>query len=227
MEAKGDIPKDVLAEKIDHTLLKKEATKEEIKNLCEEAIKYNFKAVCVYPHQISWVKEFLKEKKTIPIAVIDFPMGEKTPQEKEKQTKAAKSAGAKEIDMVIDISSLQKKNYKKVFEGIQKVVLAAHPFLVKVIIEANKLSREEKIIACALAKAGGAMYVKTGTGCFGGVQEEDVILMKEIVGESMGVKASGGIKTKEQANQMIHAGADRIGASSSIQIMEGYNSHTS
>ncbi len=209
-----------IASFIDHTLIKKDASEEEIKKVCEEAIEYNFKSVCLYPKDIPLAAKLLKGKKPIPIAVVDFPLGQATPSQKAKETKDAIEKGAKEIDMVMDYNAIVKKDYKTAFEGI-KAVVEASPYPVKVILETCELNTEEIIIACALSKAAGAQFVKTSTGLGkGGATLEDVSLMKRIVGPNMSVKASGGIKTKEDALKMIDAGADRIGSSASVKIVK-------
>ena len=210
-----------LAKYIDHTFLKKDAQEKEINKVCDEAIKYNFKALCVYPEFLPLVCKRLKKTKILPITVIDFPGGDKSPEEKVKEAKKAVLLGAKEIDMVIDVLALKDKNYLKVFEGIKKVVDACKKIPVKVIIETCYLNKTEIVIASALAKLAKASFVKTSTG-FGkhGAKPEDVFLIKEIVGEDMQVKASGGIKTYENAILMINAGASRLGTSSSIVLLE-------
>jgi deoxyribose-phosphate aldolase len=215
-----------LAFYIDHTLLKKEATKEDIEKLCKEAIEHGFKTVCLYPKHIPIAKKLLKGKKTVPIAVVDFPKGRGPIFKKVKETKDAIKKGAMEIDMVIDYMALKNKDYKKVFDGIKAVVLAAKPKIVKVILEISELSDYEKIIACALAKAAGAKFVKTSTGFSkSGATIKDVKLMKEVVGKDVFVKASGGIRTKKDAIDMIEAGSSRIGASSSVQIVSNTKSN--
>jgi deoxyribose-phosphate aldolase len=208
-----------LSDYIDHTLLKQNATKKDIEKLCQEAIKYNFKGVCVNPIFISLVSELLKDKKPFPIAVIGFPLGANFASTKAFEAKEAITSGAREIDMVINIGALKQKDYKSVFEDIRSVVLEAKPHPVKVIIETCFLEKEEKIIACALAKVAGALFVKTSTGFGKGATVEDIVLMKGIVGDDMKVKASGGIRTYKDALKMIEAGADRIGSSASVSIM--------
>ncbi|MBI5345925.1 MAG: deoxyribose-phosphate aldolase [Chlamydiae bacterium] len=208
-----------LASFIDHTLLKKEATPKELENLCLEAVKYNFKGVCVYPEHLAQVIPLLAKKTIIPIAVVDFPLGAKSPQEKGLEAKNAITLGAREIDMVIDYNALKQKNYALVFKGIQAVVLSAAPYPVKVIIETAELDHDQKVIACALAKAAKAAFIKTSTGKFSGATVEDIQLIRKIIGTDMYIKASGGIKTFEDAKKMIEAGADRIGTSASLKII--------
>ncbi len=211
-----------LASLIDHTMLKPETTEAELIKACEEAKKYNFATVCVRPNHISLVAKLLENSQVKPITVISFPLGSDTSQAKALATKEAIFAGAKEIDMVINIDALKSKNYKLVYNDIAEVVVAASPYTVKVIIEATNLTNDEKIAACVLAKAAGAHFVKTSTGFgSGGATVEDVALMRRVVGKDMKVKASGGIRTKEDAEKMIAAGADRIGASASVAVVTG------
>jgi len=209
-----------LAPYIDHTILKPEATEEDIKRVCQEAIDYKFKAVCVNSANVSLAAELLKDHPSLPIAVVGFPLGAAISSSKAHEAKEAVKAGAQEIDMVINIGALKTRNYRKVLTDIQAVVVAAAPCPVKVIIETASLSQDEKIIACALSKAAGAHFVKTSTGFGdGGATVEDIALMRRVVGDELGVKASGGIKTREDALKMIEAGASRVGASSSIAIV--------
>ena len=209
-----------LASYIDHTNLKPNATKEDIKKLCSEAIDYKFKGVCVNPSAILYAKELLKGKKIKLIAAVGFPLGASQSSSKAFETKEAISSGADEIDMVINIGALKEKQYDVVYQDICAVVNEAGPHVVKVILETCFLDRDEKIIACALAKVANASFVKTSTG-FGpkGASTEDVTLMKSIIGNDMEVKASGGIKTLEDALKMIAAGATRLGTSQSVKII--------
>ncbi len=208
-----------IAKNIDHTLLKQDATKEELINLCHEAIKYGFKGVCVYPKDLKVVIPELKDSKVLPIAVVDFPKGDSSPKDKAHDAKKAVDLGAKEIDMVIDVLALKDKNFKLVYDGIKAVVDAAK-CPVKVIIETCYLNYNEKVIACALSDMAGAKFVKTSTGFGkGGATVEDVLLMRKIVSDHVQVKASGGIRTYEKAIEMIDAGADRIGTSQSVNII--------
>ena len=210
-----------IASYIDHTLLKEDAKEEDIKKLCDEAIKYGFKGICIFSKHLLYALSILKNKNVLLVTVIDFPKGKLTPSEKAMETKKAIEMGADEIDMVIDTDALKKKDYQQVFDGIRAVVKEAKDKCVKVIIETCLLEADEKIIACALAKAAGAKYVKTSTGfSSGGATYEDVCLMKKIVGEDMKVKASGGIKTYDIAYNMIQKGASRLGTSSSVKIVE-------
>lgn len=211
---------DDIAKYIDHTLLKKEASDEEIEKLCDEAIKYSFKAVVVFPEFLPIIVKKLKDKKPLPVTVIDFPLGNKSPDEKAFEAKKAIENGAKELDMVIDVIALKDKDYKQVFDGINKVVKAAQNIPIKVIIETCYLNPLEIAAACAIAKLAGAKFVKTSTGfAKAGAKVEDIIFMKNSVGDDFGVKASGGIKTYKDALLFLEAGATRIGTSSSVKII--------
>jgi deoxyribose-phosphate aldolase len=209
-----------LAHYIDHTLLKPEATEAEIKKLCQEAVDYGFKTVCLNSANVPLAAKLLENKTPNVTAVVGFPLGAALTSSKAFETKEAIKSGAKEIDMVINIGALKAKDYRKVMTDIQAVVDAARPCPVKVIIETSSLNEDEKIVACALSKAAGAAFVKTSTGfAAGGAKAEDIALMRRIVGDEMGIKASGGIKTSADAKKMIEAGATRIGASSSVAIV--------
>lgn len=211
-----------LAGMIDHTILKPDTTREELIKVCEEAKQYHFATVCVNSSNIPLVARLLRGSGVKPIAVVGFPLGAATTAAKVFETKEAIKAGAEEIDMVINIGALKSKDYQTVCEDIRQIVDASRPHKVKVILETSNLTQDEKIIACALSKAGGAAFVKTSTGFgSGGATVEDVMLMRKIVGEDMEVKASGGIRTKEDAEAMVKAGADRIGASASVAIVTG------
>jgi len=214
---------DELSKMIDHTLLKADATKEMIKVLCEEAIEYEFFSVCVNPYYVNFAKEQLNNSNVKVATVIGFPLGSTTKYAKLHEAQNAIRNGANELDMVINIGALKAKDYEIVKEDIEAVVnVAKGKALVKVIIETCLLENEEKVMACKLAKEAGADFVKTSTGfSTGGATVEDVKLMREIVGESMGVKASGGIRDYKTAMKMIEAGANRIGASASIKIVKG------
>ncbi|MDA0713094.1 MAG: deoxyribose-phosphate aldolase [bacterium] len=210
-----------LAKYIDHTMLKPDATHAELKKLCEEAKKYSFKGVCVNSSNIKYVAKILKNTAILPVAVVGFPLGASTSKSKAYEAKNAVLHGALEIDMVINIGALKSKDYKTVVKDIKKVVKKSKPATVKVIIETATLTDEEKIIACALAKGSGAAFVKTSTGfSSNGATVADIELMRRVVGPEIGVKASGGIKTLEIAEKMLKAGADRLGCSSSIAIVE-------
>ena len=212
-----------LAKYIDHTLLKPESTRADIARVCEEAKHYNTASVCVNPFWIGYVAELLKGTNIKPCCVIGFPLGATPSCVKAFETVQAINDGAKEVDMVINIGALRGAEFETVYEDIKAVVTAAAgKALVKVIIETCLLTDEQKAIACKLAKQAGADFVKTSTGfSTGGATVEDVKLMRETVGPEMGVKASGGIRSKADAEAMIAAGATRIGASSSKKIIEG------
>jgi len=211
-----------IAPYIDHTLLKPEATREEIVKLADEARRYGFATVCVNSTYVGTVARILAGSKTIPIAVVGFPSGAALPSAKAFEAREAIRCGAREIDMVINIGALKGKDYALVLKDICSVVAAAKPYPVKVILETSKLSEQEKIVGSALAKAACAAFVKTSTGFGGGgATAEDVALMRSVVGEDVGVKASGGIRTSEDAMRMIRAGANRIGASASVAIVTG------
>ncbi len=211
-----------LAGFIDHTLLKKDLKKEDIYKICMEAVKYGFYGVCIYSEYISWAKEILADQKPIIIAVIDFPEGKAPLEEKMKEGKEAVASGAQELDMVLNRDLLKQRELQKLYQEISAVVNAAQ-VPVKVIIETCALTDEEKIMACAIAKAAGALFVKTSTGMKeGGATAVDVRLMKNAVGITGKVKASGKIRDLKTALSMIEAGADRIGTSSSVGIMEEF-----
>jgi deoxyribose-phosphate aldolase len=210
------------AQYIDHTLLKPEATEAEVAKVCDEAREYSFKTVCVESKWIPMVAKRLKGTAVLPITVISFPKGEDPSPKKAADTLAAVQAGAKEIDMVLNRTLLKRRDHAAVFEDIQAVVEAAGAIPVKVILETSELTREEKLMACALCKAAGAKFVKTSTGFSkSGATVEDVRLMREAVGPEMGVKASGGIRTTQDAKNMLAAGANRLGCSASIAIVQG------
>jgi deoxyribose-phosphate aldolase len=214
-----------IAPYIDHTLLQPDATREEVVKLAEEARKYGFATVCVNTAYVGTVARILAGSKTVPIAVVGFPLGAALPTAKAFEAREAIRCGAREIDMVVNIGALKSKDYGLVFKDIAAVVDASRPHPVKVILETSKLSEQEKIAACALAKAAGAAFVKTSTGFGGGgATAEDVALMRSVVGEDMGVKASGGIRSSADALKLIQAGANRIGASASVAIVRGQQS---
>ncbi|MEQ6855707.1 deoxyribose-phosphate aldolase [Lysinibacillus capsici] len=211
------------ARMIDHTLLKAEATKEQIEKLCAEAKQFNFASVCVNPTWVKRSSELLQGTDVLVCTVIGFPLGANTPTVKAFEAKDAIANGAKEVDMVINIGALKDKNYDLVQADIAAVVEAAKDSaLVKVIIESCLLTDEEKVKACELAVAAGADYVKTSTGfSTGGATAEDIALMRKTVGPELGVKASGGVRSLEDMKKMVEAGATRIGASSGVAIMNG------
>ncbi len=207
---------------IDHTLLNPDATREQVEKLCEEARRYGFATVCLNSSYIPLAARQLAGSSVAPIAVVGFPLGAAVTASKAFEAREAVRAGAREIDMVINIGALKSRDYRLVFDDIAAVVKASAPAPVKVILETSKLNDDEKIVACSLAKAAGAAFVKTSTGFGGGgATAEDVALMRRIVGDDMGVKASGGVRTAEDARKMLAAGASRIGASASVAIVTG------
>lgn len=209
---------------IDHTLLKAYATSKEIMNLCAEANKYDFASVCVNPCNVALAHKLLAGTDVKVCTVIGFPLGANTSDVKAYETTSAIANGADECDMVINIGALKEGNTDLVYKDIKAVVDAANGVLVKVIIETCYLTPEEIVTACELSKKAGADFVKTSTGFgTGGAKAEDVALMRKTVGPDMGVKASGGVRNKEDFEKMIEAGANRIGCSAGVQIMEGYN----
>ncbi len=217
------IDKDV-ARMIDHTLLKPETTPQEITKLCDEARTYGFASVCINPCYVSMCKDLLSGSKVKVCTVIGFPLGSTTTEVKRFEAEQALKSGAQEIDMVINVGMLKQKQHDYVFNDINQVVLAAKKFgaICKVIIETALLTDEEKIVACLLSKNAKADFVKTSTGFSkGGATAGDVALMKYVVGSAVGVKASGGIRTTEDARLMIASGAERIGASASVKIVKG------
>ncbi|RYL95000.1 deoxyribose-phosphate aldolase [Sporolactobacillus sp. THM7-4] len=212
-----------LAKYIDHTALKADATKDDILKLTDEAKKFGFASVCVNPVWVPLAADRLKDTAVKVCTVIGFPLGANTSETKAFEAKDAIEKGADEIDMVINIGALKGGDLDTVEKDIRAVVQAAnHKALVKVIIEACLLTDKEKILACQLAVKAGADYVKTSTGfSTGGATVQDVELMRQTVGKEIGVKAAGGIHSKEEAEAMIHAGATRIGASSGVKIIAG------
>lgn len=209
---------------IDHTLLKPDAREEQINKIIEEALKYEFASVCVNPTWVKFAADKLKDSKVAVCTVIGFPLGAGTTNTKAFEAKDAILNGADEIDMVINIGALKDKKDGFVEKEIGEVVKAAKGrALVKVIIETCLLTDEEKVRACKLAVKAGADFVKTSTGfSTSGATTEDVKLMRKTVGEDIGVKASGGIHSKAEMDSMIKAGANRIGASAGVKIMEDY-----
>ena len=211
------------AKMIDHTLLKTDATKHDVDKLIAEAKEYDFMSVCVSPIWVAYAHEQLKDTDVKVCTVIGFPQGATPRAVKVFETKNAIENGATEVDMVIPVGFLKDKNYDYVKNDIKSVVDEAKgKALTKVIIETCLLTDEEKVMACKLAKEAGADFVKTSTGfSTGGATVHDIALMRKTVGEKMGVKASGGVRTREDADAMIAAGATRIGASSGIAIVKG------
>lgn len=217
------ITNDALAHMIDHTLLKPDATPAMITQLCAEARKYHFASVCVNPTHIKLCADLLKGSDVKVCTVIGFPLGANTTDVKAYEARQALQDGANEIDMVINIGALKTGDTGLVGEDIHAVVMAGHAgkALVKVIIETALLTDDEKVTACKLAKEAGADFVKTSTGFSGGgANVHDIALMRQTVGPVMGVKASGGVRTHEDAVALVEAGATRIGASAGIKIIQ-------
>jgi deoxyribose-phosphate aldolase len=210
-----------IAKYIDHTILKPEATVEDVKRLCREAKEYSFASVCVNGCYAKLVSTELAGSEVKTCVVVGFPLGAMTKEAKAFETSQAIENGASEIDMVINVGALKSKDYKFVKEDIEAVVNAAKgKALVEVIIETCLLSDEEKVKACEIAKEAKADFVKTSTGfSSGGATKEDIALMRKTVGSDLGVKASGGVRDFKTAMDMINAGASRIGASASISIV--------
>ncbi len=205
---------------IDHTILKAEATTQEVKKLCEEAKQYKFASICVNTCFTELVSSELKGSDVKTCVVVGFPLGAMSTEAKAFEAKTAVAKGAQEVDMVINVGMLKEKNYDFVLQDIKAVVNASRPAIVKVILETCLLTDEEKVKACQLSVEAGAAFVKTSTGfSTSGATSEDIALMRKTVGKDIGVKASGGVRTKEDALKMIEAGASRIGASASIKIV--------
>jgi deoxyribose-phosphate aldolase len=211
-----------IAELIDHTNVKGDATEEDIKKLCQEALDYGFASACVTPTNVILANKILKSSTVKLCAVVGFPLGVQTPKTKAFEAMEAVSKGASEIDMVMNIGGLKSGREELVRWDIEGVVEAASGRTVKVILETALLTHAEKVLACRIAKKSGADFVKTSTayGGLSGATVEDVILMRKTVGPEMGVKAAGGIRDFETALAMINAGANRIGTSTGVQIME-------
>jgi len=218
-----------LAKMIDHTLLRADATQSEIHKLTEEAKQYQFASVCVNPGWVAYATEQLQGTGVDICTVIGFPLGASTSETKAFETKDAIAKGATEVDMVINISALKDGKDDYVEQDIRAVVeAAAGKALVKVIIETCLLTDDEKVRACEAAVRAGADFVKTSTGfSTGGATPEDIALMRRTVGPNVGVKASGGVRSLEDMQKMIEAGATRIGASSGVKIMQGGQSTSS
>ncbi len=205
---------------IDNTLLKADATKQEILNLCEESKKYNFKSVCINPDFIPTAKEALKGSDVLVCTVIGFPLGSMSTKAKAFEAKDAVEMGADEVDMVLNISALKDKNYKYVLDDIKAVREATKGHTLKVILECCLLTKEEIVEACKICVDAKVDFVKTSTGFSKwGAKVEDVKLMRETVGPEMGVKAAGGVRTHEEMLEMVENGATRIGTSSGAKLM--------
>lgn len=223
VEAAGGVEAD-LAGMIDHTLLKPDATVAEMERLCSEAKKYGFASVCINPSYVSLCAKLLKATEVKVCTVIGFPLGATSTASKAFETEQAIRDGAQEVDMVMNVGMLKSGEFEYVENDIFAVVSTAKRYrmLSKVIIETGFLTDEEKIKACILAKRAGADFVKTSTGFGkGGATVGDIALMRRVVGSAMGVKASGGVRSREDALAMVASGADRIGASASVKIVSG------
>lgn len=223
VEAAGGIDPD-LAGMIDHTLLKPDATTSEIEKLCAEAKKYSFASVCINPSYVPLSTKLLKGTEVKVCTVIGFPLGATSTASKAFETEQAIRDGAQEVDMVMNVGMLKSGQYEYVENDIFAVVSTAKRYRVlsKVILETGFLTDEEKVKACILCKRAGADFVKTSTGFGkGGATAGDIALMRRVVGSAMGVKASGGVRSREDALAMVASGADRIGASASVKIVTG------
>ncbi|RKH04919.1 deoxyribose-phosphate aldolase [Corallococcus sp. CA053C] len=211
-----------LAPYIDHTLLKPEARAEDVVRVAEEARQYGFATVCVNSCHVATAARVLAGSPVVPIAVVGFPLGAMLSAAKAFEAREAIRAGAREIDMVLNLGALKARDYQRVHQDIAAVVEASHPLPVKVILETGHLTDEEKVVACALSKAAGAAFVKTSTGFGpGGATVKDIELMRAVVGDEVGVKASGGVRSAEDAMKLLRAGANRLGASASVAIVTG------
>jgi len=214
-----------LAKMIDHTLVKPTATREDTKKLCGDAEKHGFSCVCVNPMYVSLATQLLKGTDVKVCSTVGFPFGVNLPEVKAFEALRAVENGAQEIDMVINLGALRSGDYEAVRKDIEMVVgvkRSCEDILVKVIIETGYLTDREKVLACKIAKEAGADFVKTSTGLVEGATVEDVRLMRETVGKDMGVKAAGGIRTLKDALAMIRAGANRIGTSTAVAIIEEF-----
>jgi len=213
---------------IDHTLLKANATQEELLKLCDEAVVFSFASVCVNPFWVPLCKEALKDSSVKVCTVIGFPLGATSTESKTLETQVALAQGAQEFDMVINIGALKDKQDEVVLNDIKAVVKAAHGNVVKVIIETCLLTEEEKIRACELCVLAKAHFVKTSTGfSTAGATIEDVQLMKKAIKGHCKIKAAGGVKSSEDLQKMIEAGADRIGTSSGVKLIQGLAANSS
>ncbi|PIR21663.1 MAG: deoxyribose-phosphate aldolase [Deltaproteobacteria bacterium CG11_big_fil_rev_8_21_14_0_20_45_16] len=214
-----------LAKKIDHTLLKADTTKEQIQKLCKEAKSYGFFSVCINPYWVPAAKQELTGSSVRVCSVVGFPLGANTSELKAFETQQLLRAGVHEIDMVMNTGALKSGLDLEVLEDIERVIQAAKSCPVKVIIETAVLSEEEKVRASEICVKAGAAFVKTSTGFMGGgATVEDIKLIRLTVGSLMGIKASGGVKTYEQAMQLLEAGATRLGCSQSVAIMKEVSS---
>jgi len=222
-----NVPADV-TRYIDHTLLKPEATRSQIEQLCEEAIQFGFYSVCVNTYWADFCARKLRGKDVKVCCVVGFPLGAMDSRSKAFETRNAIENGASEIDMVINIGALKSRDLREVEEDIRSVIRACRSTTVsKVIIETCLLTDDEKVLACEISKKAGADYVKTSTGFSkGGATASDIALMRRVIGPKMGIKAAGGVRSFEDVKSMIESGATRIGASASVKIVSGEKSET-
>ena len=221
-----EISRQQLAKMIDHTLIKPTATRYDIVKLCKEAEKHGFGCICVNSAYVPLAKQQLRGTDVKVVSTAGFPFGSSLPEVKDFEAGKAVENGASEIDMVINIGALKSGDYETVKRDIEMVVDVKRSYgkdlVIKVIIETGYLTKQEKVMACKIAKKAGADFVKTSTGFVGGATVEDVRLMRETVGGDMGVKAAGGIRTLKEALAMIEAGANRIGTSTGVAIIEEF-----
>lgn len=212
-----------LAKLIDHTVLGPETDRAAVERACEEAVRHRFCAVCIPPGHVAWAKSLVRDKGIRVCTGIGFPHGQHKPEVKAYEAKAAVDDGADEVDMVVDVAALKEGDRARVLADIRAVRAAApRPTVLKVILECCLLSDEQKVLGAQLAQEAGADFVKTSTGfSTGGATVEDIALLRRTVGREMGVKASGGIRDYATALAMVRAGANRIGASKSVQILAG------
>jgi len=223
MQAGGNLYSRDIARAIDHTLLKPEATREQIETLCAEAREHGFATVCVYPTWVPLCATLLRGSETRVCTVVGFPLGATFPEVKAFEAARTAAEGACEVDMVLNIGALKSGDYRLCERDVAAVAEASHRggAILKVIIEAALLTDDEKVKACVVSKAGGADFVKTSTGFGpGGATAADVALMRRIVGADMGVKAAGGVRDLEAMKAMIAAGASRVGASAGVKIVQ-------
>lgn len=214
-----------LAQFIDHTLLKADASRAEVEKICDEALAHGFASVCVNGRFVPMVARRLSGSQVKTCAVVGFPLGAMSTEAKAFEARQAVADGAQEIDMVLSIGALKDGDLETVQRDIAEVVKAASPVPVKVILETSLLNDSEKEAACRASRSAGAAFVKTSTGfSTGGATVEDVALMRRIVGQELGVKASGGIRNSADAQAMLDAGANRLGCSASVAIVTGEGS---
>lgn len=211
-----------LAPLLDHTLLRVDASDEDASRACDEAIEHGFAGVCVRERHLALVARRLAGRGPLPVAVADFPRGAGAAAARADEVRRLVGLGAREVDVVFPLPALTARDHRAALRDLEAVVRAAGGAAVKVILETGALAVPEKAAACALAKAAGASFVKTSTGFgTGGATEEDVALLRALVGDDTGVKASGGIRTAADALRMVRAGASRLGASASVAIVTG------